>query len=111
MSDEVLLDRLAEIRGAVARGWCAPECGKKEMDVDLAEAIARSVVALLDTKPAPDVVRDAMDTAVKELRNIVNAKRFDRPHFANDSCFADWAQSRAEYSLGIINAAIASEKP
>lgn len=35
------------LRGAVARGWCAPENSAKEMDVDLAEAIVREVYALL----------------------------------------------------------------
>ena len=38
---------LEGVRGAVARGWCAPENASKEMDVDIAEAITREVYALL----------------------------------------------------------------
>lgn len=32
-----------EVCGAVARGWCAPENAHKEMDIDLATAIAKEV--------------------------------------------------------------------
>ena len=35
------------LRGAVARGWCAPENSHKEMDPDLSEAIVREVYELL----------------------------------------------------------------
>jgi hypothetical protein len=35
-----------EIRGAVARGWCAPPNAHKAMDCDLAEAIAQEVLKL-----------------------------------------------------------------
>ena len=35
----------------------------------------------------------------RELRNISEAKRFDRSAFEDDSCFAAWAQSRARHSL------------
>jgi len=38
---------LEGLRGAVARGWCAPENAEKEMDPDLAEAIVREVYDLL----------------------------------------------------------------
>lgn len=34
------------IRGAVARGWCTPKNEHKEMDADLAEAIAIEVYTL-----------------------------------------------------------------
>lgn len=37
--------------------------------------------------------------AVTELQNIVNAKRFDRETFADDTEFADWAQNRARHIL------------
>jgi hypothetical protein len=39
------------------------------------------------------------DEAVKELQNIVNAKRFDHETFADDTEFADWVQSRARHTL------------
>lgn len=34
-----------ELRGAVARGWCAPVNAHKVMDVDLGEAIVQEVLA------------------------------------------------------------------
>lgn len=37
----------AELLGAIARGWCSPANEKKEMDSDLAEAIAAEVWHLL----------------------------------------------------------------
>lgn len=43
--------------------------------------------------------------AIEELKNIVNARRFDPGDFENDSEFADWAQSRARYTLAIIESA------
>ncbi len=39
---------VAELRGAVARGWCHPANASKEMDPDLAEAIVREVGPLLE---------------------------------------------------------------
>ena len=47
---------------------------------------------------SPEFVAEAMRTK-KELENIVNAKRFGRTVFANDTEFADWAQSRARAAL------------
>ena len=38
--DRELRDMLKLMREAVARGWCHPKNENKEMDVDLAEAIA-----------------------------------------------------------------------
>lgn len=43
---------LAEVRGAVARGWCAPANSTKVMDTDLAEAIAQEVCALMQAEAA-----------------------------------------------------------
>ncbi len=37
--------------------------------------------------------------AVRELENIVKAKRFDREVFDDDAGFADWVQSRARHVL------------
>jgi hypothetical protein len=34
-----------------------------------------------------------------ELRNIVNAERFNRERFRNDTEFADWAVSRCRHKL------------
>jgi len=43
---------IQEIRGAVARGWCADANRRKEMDSDLAEAISQEVFKLL-AAPSP----------------------------------------------------------
>ena len=43
--------------------------------------------------------------AIEELKNLVNAQRFDRDSFANDTEFAEWALSRARYTLGLIERA------
>lgn len=40
----------SEIRGTVARGWCHKENEKKEMDIDLAEAISLEVEKLFSEK-------------------------------------------------------------
>lgn len=45
------------------------------------------------------------EAAIDELRNIVNAKRNDREAFPGDTEFADWAQSRARFTLAAIDAA------
>ncbi len=44
---------LESVRGAVVRGWCAPLNEHKEMDIDLAEAIAQQVMALA---PSPTYI-------------------------------------------------------
>lgn len=42
---------------------------------------------------------DEIDRLRKELRNIAEAKRFDRSVFEDDTEFADWAQSRCRYQI------------
>lgn len=37
--------------------------------------------------------------AIAELMNIAYAKRFDRHHFRDDTDYADWVQSRAQFAL------------
>lgn len=44
---------LSEVRGAVARGWCADANQHKVMDSDLAEAIAQEVMLLLPSGFVP----------------------------------------------------------
>lgn len=39
------------------------------------------------------------ELAVQELRNIVNADRFNGDHFDDDTSFADWATSRCRFTL------------
>lgn len=43
---------------------------------------------------------DLGEAATQELRNIAEAKRYDRERFDDDTSFADWAQSRARHALG-----------
>jgi hypothetical protein len=61
-------------------------------------------------KPLPDGVKlyaraalqaaPAVDApALTELKNIAEAKRFNRDHFDDDTAFADWVQSRARHIL------------
>jgi hypothetical protein len=44
-------------------------------------------------------LRAQVATLRAELSNIANAKRFDREYFDDDTSFADWAQSRARFTL------------
>lgn len=44
----------------------------------------------------------AAPSAEQELRNIVNAKRWGRERFDDDSAFADWCTSRAGHTLMLI---------
>lgn len=39
---------IEEIRGAVARGWCAAKDSHKKMDSDLAEAISQEIMELFN---------------------------------------------------------------
>jgi hypothetical protein len=46
-----------------------------------------------------DELESAGMAAIRELENIVKAKRFDRETFDDDTAFADWAQNRARHTL------------
>ena len=59
MSDWIEEARI-EALGAIAQGWCEPETSSQEMDVVLAEAIA---------KPVGKLVAHWMDTASMHCRN------------------------------------------
>lgn len=45
------------------------------------------------------VLREELAAARDELSNIANARRFDGECFGSDREFADWAQSRARFTL------------
>ena len=47
----------------------------------------------------PALIASEKGLAEQELRNIANAKRFDKERFSDDSAFADWAQSRCRGTL------------
>lgn len=53
------------------------------------------IAALSAASPQPVEQTRALD----ELRNIAKATRFNREYFADDTAFADWAQSRARALL------------
>jgi len=42
---------------------------------------------------------DEIDRLRAELRNIAEAKRFDRSVFEDDTAFADWVQSRCRWHI------------
>ena len=46
-----------------------------------------------------------------ELENIVNARRFDRDIFFDDTEFADWAQNRARALLAAPEAVEVADEP
>jgi len=57
-------------------------------------------------------LREENERLRQELRNIANAKRFDRSVFETDTDFADWAQSRCRYQVrGDAAADAAVRKP
>lgn len=53
---------------------------------------------------------DELERLRQELRNIAEAKRFDRAVFEDDTAFADWAQSRCRYQVRGDAAADAAAK-
>lgn len=53
---------------------------------------------------------DELERLHQELRNIAEAKRFDRSVFEDDTEFADWAQSRCRYQIRGDAAADAAAK-
>jgi hypothetical protein len=59
----------------------------------------------VDGEPAQEPV------AIKELHNIATAKRFDRSVFADDTEFADWAQSRCRHTHAAVSESEAFAPP
>ena len=80
-----------EAAGALyARVMAAPQEEREQAVNWLAEVIDQQRAA---------AVAEAVKVLRGELQNIVNAKRFDHTRFADDTEFADWAQSRARAAL------------
>ena len=69
MGEPVALD---EIRGAVARGWCAHANAEKTMDTDLSEAISQEVADLYSITAAEI---EAKDARIKELEAELERER------------------------------------
>jgi hypothetical protein len=59
----------------------------------------------------PVVMPYESQLAIEELKNIINAQRFDRDSFANDTEFAEWAISRCRYTLGLIERSAVETSP
>jgi len=72
-------------------------CGRLLAQIEHAAtaALERGAVVCGSTDLRADLV-----SVRAELRNIAEAKRFDRERFDDDMAFADWAQSRARHALG-----------
>jgi len=49
--------------------------------------------------------------AVAELNNIRNAERFKQAHFENGDEFADWARSRARYTVDEVIGPLPEQQP
>jgi hypothetical protein len=49
--------------------------------------------------------------AVAELNNIRNAERFNQAHFENGDEFADWARSRARYTVDEVIGPLPEQQP
>lgn len=81
-----VVDRANSLTGDAA--WLWTHCRSLGMQRKSDSGLLRDDVALF-----------VMDLQ-QELRNIADAKRFDRERFEDDTAFADWAQSRARYALG-----------
>jgi hypothetical protein len=72
--------------------------------VDAFVALQGADTRLALRKCVMDELESAGVLAVRELENIVNAKRFDREVFDDDTGFADWVQSRARFTLAKCDA-------
>lgn len=78
---------IKEIRGALARGYCAEGQTHKVMDPDLCDAQAQEVVALFSqsVEAQPDDERDPYSEFQKELEGLLNShsleNRTDTPDF------------------------------
>lgn len=89
------------------RGRCHT-CGH---DHDAEDNRLRDVLEIC-RQAGPEELREENARLRQELRNIAEAKRFDRSVFATDTDFADWAQSRCRYQVrGDASADAAVRKP
>jgi hypothetical protein len=64
-----------ELYGAIARGWCDERNSGKEMDVDLADAIAIEVLAVVRSRIA--TLETQLEQARAALECIVNLLEHD----------------------------------
>ena len=60
----------AELLGAIARGWCHPKNSGKEVDADLAAAIAEEIHAILALRPQAVPMTDEPQWIVNDLGEL-----------------------------------------
>lgn len=70
-------------------------------------ALAGEIAGLRALAAEAEGSKRLVASLIQELRNIAEARRYDRKHFADDEDFADWAQSRCRF---VIDRAIAGRK-
>ena len=74
---------------------------ERELDETRAkyERCQQSYVAAQEREAAQSAT---LPTAAQELRNFIEAKRFDLDTFASDTEFADWVLSRCRFALAAV---------
>ncbi len=77
---------IEEIRGAVARGWCAPANSHKVMDGDLAEAISQEILTLIGSNREIE----QPTTFLGELERLVNKYSRENASDTPDFILADY---------------------
>lgn len=70
---------IADIRGALARGYCADGQRHKVMDPDLCEAQAQEIMALLpkSVEAQPDDERDPYSDFQEDLSGLINSHNLE----------------------------------
>jgi hypothetical protein len=77
-------------------GKALTEIEALKADVAAMRANQKAYVAIHAACFKATAERDALKA---ELENFVDAKRYDKDHFEDDSYFADWVQSRAAFAI------------
>jgi hypothetical protein len=94
-----IMERLTELTGS--EDWlCNRDLNGTQCAIAVIDRFAASATRTLMTDE--DVMlrqQERIEVLEGELRNIVNAERFNRERFRNDTEFADWAVSRCRHKL------------
>lgn len=82
---------IEDVRGALARGYCAEGQTHKVMDPDLCEAQAQEIMALLpqEVEAMPDNDKDPYSDFAKELSDLLNRHSIDNRLNTPDFLLAD----------------------
>jgi len=89
-------DARANARRIVA---CVNACA--EIPTDDLEESSMTILQYMEDQYADklELAKQQRDELLDELKNIADARRFNKEHFENDTSFADWAQSRARFAI------------